>query len=137
MLCDPHFTISLFGMLFFAGWACSSLIIPTLADKYGRKKVLIPCIFANIIIFIVPLVLPANHEMIYIVHFIQFLNGFKNGGLIPIGYAYMMEMFPDRSQIFYGTLWNITDGSTFLTLTLFWRFIVQSWMWTFYAGITF
>ena len=84
-------------MFFFAGWGCSSLIIPTLADKFGRKKVLVPCIIANLIIFLVPIVLPPNHDMIYVVLCVQFLNGFKNGGLIPIGYAYMMEIFPERS----------------------------------------
>ena len=59
MECDGSLTISLFGMMFFAGWAVSSLIFPRISDRIGRKFMFSISIFINIAVFTVMLALPA------------------------------------------------------------------------------
>ena len=59
MECDGSLTISLFGMMFFAGWAVSSLIFPRISDRIGRKFMFSISIFINIVVFTVMLTLPA------------------------------------------------------------------------------
>ena len=84
-------------MMFFGGWTVSSLIVPSLADKYGRKTVFVPTVWVNILCFIIPMVLPAKHNLVYVIIGMQFINGFRCGGMMPIGYSYMLESLPLRS----------------------------------------
>ena len=69
--CSGHLVISSFGMLFFAGFAMGSLIIPSWSDQYGRKKFFIGALVTNLACFILLLVVPA-HRMEY-AYFIVFL----------------------------------------------------------------
>ena len=39
MVCSGKFVVSLFGMMFFTGFAVSSMVLPTLSDKFGRKRI--------------------------------------------------------------------------------------------------
>lgn len=41
LTCSNAFTISFFGMVFFTGFAISSLVVPPFQDKYGRKIVFV------------------------------------------------------------------------------------------------
>ena len=49
MDCYSGFQISLPGMVFFGGWGLSSMVLPSMADKYGRKKLLCYCLLVNLI----------------------------------------------------------------------------------------
>lgn len=84
-------------MMFFSGWTVSSVFMPSFADKYGRKTIFLICLFANMIFFIIPLVMPAKHEMAYIIIGLQFINGMRIAGEMPVGYALMLESIPLRS----------------------------------------
>jgi len=136
LYCDKSILISSFQMMFFGGWTVSSLFLPSLGDKYGRKKVFLPCVFVNMICFVIPMVLPAKHDMVYIIIGMQFINGMRTGGMMPIGYALLLESLPLRSQTFYGTFWMMLDGSTYIFLTIYYRYKSHYWINTFYFGLT-
>jgi len=48
-LCEPKYKIGLLNSIFFAGVVSSVLVIPILADKYGRKPVVITAVCLQII----------------------------------------------------------------------------------------
>ena len=81
-------------MLFFSGWALSSLIIPPFADKYGRKKIYVGLLFFNILSLIGPIFLPKSNYDYVVLYVFVFINGVLCGGRFPIGYTYMIEMLP-------------------------------------------
>ena len=97
LTCVDKNVIGLLGSAYFLGFAISSGITPNLADKYGRKTVFVPTVWVNILCFIIPMVLPAKHDLVYVIIGMQFINGFRCGGMMPIGYSYMLESLPLRS----------------------------------------
>jgi len=135
MDCTSHNIISLFGMLFFTGWAITSLIIPPLADIHGRKNIYVYLLCTNLFTYIVPMVLPgSSFEYVYIIIASFFINGLMAGGKTAVGYCYMLELLPEYKQTLFGTLWLIVDGSTFIFLTIYYRFISRNWFGTFVIG---
>ena len=79
MQCDGKLTISLFGMMFFLGFAIGSVILPPLSDKYGRKNLFLLSLFINIAMFIIDLLLPGgkdHHAMVYVFIATFFVQGF-------------------------------------------------------------
>ena len=75
MECDGSLTISLFGMMFFAGWAVSSLIFPRISDRIGRKLMFSLSILVNIIVFTLMLVLPAKKSMVPVLITLMAIEG--------------------------------------------------------------
>jgi MFS family permease len=60
MICDDPYIIGLFGTMFFAGFALFSPILPSLADKYGRRWFFTGCLVTNFVVFTTILVMPSG-----------------------------------------------------------------------------
>ena len=95
MDCTSHYIISAVGMVFFAGFAISSLVVSPLGDIFGRKKIYVYLMFVNLFTYIVLMCLPAgNFNYVYVIIVTFFINGLMAGGKTAIGYVYMMELIP-------------------------------------------
>lgn len=123
-------------MMLFVGWGIFSFIIPPLADKYGRKKIQIYNIMLNVFVFMVPLMLPgAKFEYVYILIAIMFITGIQCAIKTAVSFNYMMENVPKKHQTLMATIWMAIDASTYIWMTLIYRYISNNWVWIFVIGL--
>ena len=133
--CAGPFWISLFGVLFWAGFAIFSFILPPLSDKNGRKSLFLGCVITNFVIFIVLLFLPENKFdtdpwTVYTVLGLYCALGCQAGGLTSIGYNYFMELAPSSYMSMMGTVWNVSEGAIYMYLTIYYAYIAVDWRYT-------
>ena len=132
MDCSSEFTISLFGMLFFTGYAIGNLIIPVLSDHYGRKKIFVCNMLVRLFSFISLLLLPNDYNCIYIIMAIFFIGGFNSAGRMMVGYCYMIEMAPTKDRSWMCTVWDIHDGTMMIWVTIYYVYVSKNWRPTLY-----
>jgi MFS family permease len=133
MVCADPFVISSFAMAFWIGMAIFSVILPNLSDKKGRKMMFFICLFICwlgyvVLIFLPSANYPTNPEVVYWIIFLMFILGSIEAGRSASGYAYFIELAPERYMKLTGTLWLIMDGSTYLWLTIYYRWIAKDWI---------
>ncbi|KAB8028602.1 MFS transporter [Fluviispira multicolorata] len=81
--------------LFILGGACVPLFLGPLADRYGRKKLLILGVF----IFIVSCILNSFSISIFQFLLTRFLQGTSTGFIGVIGYAAIQELFEEKKAV--------------------------------------
>lgn len=87
LLCEPKWKVGLLGSCFFIGVLLTIIIVPKLADVYGRRPLFLitmyVSIFAQIGIMIV--------EDLYWAYFFMILNGSTFAGKNVVGTNYLLE----------------------------------------------
>ena len=128
MDCQSQFVISLFGMVFFAGFGLSCLLVPPLGDRNGRKMIFVQCITLNLFIFVALLILPKDSETsMYLTIVLMLFAGLISGGRMTVGYCYMVEMAPEKYAGMMGTAWDISESLVYIILTTYYRYINKNW----------
>lgn len=94
LLCESKFKIGLFGSCYFLGEIIALVIVPPLADAYGRKLV-VAISMALSIVALFGLFITHN---IYEAYFYYFLFGLSFPGKIIVGYTYLIEFNKARHQ---------------------------------------
>ena len=90
LACADASTVGLLGSMFFIGWALASLIIPRIADIYGRKNTFT----ASLIVqapAIITIMLSHNIQLTMIALFIM---GACASGRVSVGFQYVFELVP-------------------------------------------
>ena len=117
--------ISWLGISFFIGWAVFSLVSPPLADKYGRKSVLL----INASVFLALSLAILLSKSLNVTIGLLFCLGCTIPGFMSVGYLYACEMLsPSQRNVFnlvycfYETMINIIAILTywFLDNNYFW-----------------
>lgn len=86
--------------MFFLGWAAFSVLIPTIADKYGRKHVItLSCVFTTISVFVISM-----SSSIYVLLFCSFIIGMMTPGRSSVSYVYIMENLTPEWRPFVATI---------------------------------
>ena len=93
ILCAPSWKIGLIGSSFFMGWVLSILVIPPLADIYGRRWFYTWAIFGDLIVYIWIFITHSINQMIAC----MFLLGVFTSGRCSLGYVYMQELVPKQT----------------------------------------
>jgi MFS family permease len=88
--CATNIIKSLIGMVWFIGWVLALLIIPRIADLFGRKQVYMISMVCGTVVY--GAVLLCTNVYFMIVLF--FLSGIFVGIRMSMGYVYMMEFVP-------------------------------------------
>lgn len=114
LVCASSFTISSFGMIFFAGYAIGSAIIPKLADLYGRKRPF----FAINVLSLISLIIIVTVPQLQIVLMCLFLIGLVTSGNFTIGICYMGEFVPEGYDTMLTSYWNGSEGMIAILCTL-------------------
>jgi MFS family permease len=81
-VCKSDLTIGWIGSILFVGWAAGSVVLPRLADIYGRKWIFLGSMMLNVV---VGFVLIFSRE-IWLVMICQFFIGIIAVGRWTIGY---------------------------------------------------
>ena len=87
LLCESNFKIGLFGSCYFFGEIVAFIIVPPLADAYGRKLIVNISIAVSIFAQFGLLI---THN-IYEAYFYYFLLGLTFPGSTIVGYNYLLE----------------------------------------------
>ncbi|CDW77154.1 solute carrier family 22 member 4 [Stylonychia lemnae] len=119
--CLTNYHIGLFGVALCAGMTLSSLCIPLLVQKYGRKMFTYLGAFLQILCYLV-ITISTNYHLYPAVLFAFGITiPFKNF----ITYPHLMEFVP-RQQIFVGGLMRCIDGLVFSISPLILHFVTHN-----------
>jgi putative MFS transporter len=110
LYCDPDWEIGLIGSMYFAGWCCTLLWVPRLADIYGRKWLNFGSLAFETVLFVV---MYFTHS-ITVVMVCMFFTGACLSGKSTVLYVYAQEFLPARNKTIFGSVLNAADGSTLL-----------------------
>lgn len=118
------------GSMFFAGWACTLLWLPGFADRHGRRKLYFYGMIINLALYTI---LMLTRSLIFM-NFVWFFFGLLTSIRSNIGYVYLVEMMPKKSQTYVTTFWNVQEALIyFFSVIYFWK-ISQHWQWIVLVG---
>lgn len=113
------------GSAYFAGYSVSCLIVPRLADIYGRR---LPYIVSSCIQFFVYLGIFFSRDSLMTIALIL-IFGFCGAGRSGIGYLYLLEMMPSDWKTMVGTLTHSVNSCTFIFSALYFWQLSKDWRW--------
>ena len=124
MMCEPKLKIGLLGAVYFIGWAMTTTWLPRFADLHGRKNLFKIAQVCDTLLFAALFMINNINTMLVYMFTIGLLTSLR----INVGYIYMTEFIPKRSQSHFGTAWCALDASVMLWVTLyFMNSISRNW----------
>lgn len=124
LVCTPPVKLGLLGSMYFAGWALTILIIPYLADKYGRKWFFTVSAMVTAAVMVVLYVSRSLGLSISM----MFVAGMANSGRLMVGFVYANEFLVPKWQIIFGTAFHCIDNSTSVISTAYFDFIDKHYL---------
>lgn len=123
-------------MIFTFGFIFGQIFTPWLSDKYGRKKIFMFSSFVNLTtlscIVLIPEMYSHAQALLYV---LLLINGLVTAGRTITGYTYIVEFFPEKTQSYAGTAWNMCEGTVIIYLTLYFVYINRVWRYIFIYAI--
>lgn len=136
LICASHNLISCVGMGFFAGFAAGAAFLPNLSDKYGRKWYYIGSLVLQFVSVLVCCVLPGDYRAcVYVIIFMFFLHGVAHSITTVAGFSMMCDVCNENIIGLVGSLFNCMDGSTYIFLTVYFRYISKNWLYPQIVGL--
>lgn len=125
LICVKPFLLGLIGSAFFVGLCVSTLILPPLADKVGRKWIERSCVAVTI----GTMVACIFSKNIYLTIVMMFCAGFVTSGRFLINYVYGSEFLTERWRVLFGTLVNAIDTSSVIYSALYFDYVSKYVIW--------
>ena len=114
---------TIFTSAIILGIACSLLFIPSIADKYSRKKVF--C-FSLVVSGVTQIcILISNSYILTLV--LLFLFGASWPGVFIVGLVYSLELFPKQAQKLYIFQFLLLNALSLLAISYYYGRISQDW----------
>ena len=102
------------GTLIFVGWTISALIVPRLADLYGRKWTFV----VNTLVQLAALVTIIYSTSYTVVCCALFMIGACSSGRWTVSYVYLMEFLTEKNIKGIGPFFNASAGISFVVASL-------------------
>lgn len=115
LMCATPWKVGFLGSAFFLGWIVTILWVPGMSDRKGRRKFWIAGVAINLILYTMLMTATSLNQMI----FVLFSFGMNTSLRVNVGYIYLMELIPAKSQTFVGTVWNIGEACIYLIGTIY------------------
>lgn len=133
--CKSHLEVSLFSMLFYVGYTLGNIIMNPLSDKFGRKSIFLLCIFMNMSMVFIQILIPegpTHQNMVPIVYATMFINGFFTAARFAVGFTYFAELIPSKYIDIVTSLTNCNEAMTYIFLTIYYWKVSDSdeWRWS-------
>jgi len=122
LVCDRRYLSALLNTIYFVGVTMGSLVCGALADMWGRRKLILACLYLQGI-FGTSLYLASNLEMFMVLRLIQ---GFFIQGLQGCSYTLLQELCPPKKRTFCGFTWEIFWGFGMVMLGII-AFFIRDW----------
>ena len=126
LVCQPDYMIGLIGSATFVGWALMTLVIPPMADKYGRRNIFLVTSLVAAIIMAAQLILAKN---IYVTFVLMLLIGMTFPGNTSIAFVYMCEFLTPDQQVVFSTVCMFFDCTVFLQFTIYYWLVTNNYIW--------
>lgn len=107
LVCEKRFLGPLTSTSYFIGVTFGALILGSLSDKFGRKKMIIACIINALIFGIAVYFSPEN---VFVLMGLRLGQGFFVQGMQTITYTLVVEYTPVRFRNFIACFWPIYFG---------------------------
>ncbi|KFI25171.1 MFS transporter [Haematobacter massiliensis] len=120
------------GTLFFLGMFIGAAMFGRIADRIGRRKVLIVTVACDAVFGLASVFAP-NFELLLIA---RFLTGMAVGGTLPVDYAMMAEFLPPKNRgrwlVYLEGFWAVGTVIVALTAWIASSFgVAEAWRWIF------
>lgn len=119
------------GSSFFIGWTATTLIIPPLADKIGRKWIY----RASIVFTFLPMIIMAFSRSIDLTICMMFIAGAMTAGRVTVGYIYGSEFLTNKWRILFGTLLMFIDGGSVCLSAIYFDWVSKHAIYFEFIGI--
>ena len=126
LFCEPKWKIGMMGSAFFIGWSASILILPRLSDVSGRKIFWRVGMTLQTLCFVLMFLTKSLNFMIIIFFSLGVLSSIRVG----VGFAYFMEMLPQKWQTPAGSVFQMIEASVSIFTTVYYAFIMDKWIYT-------
>ena len=132
LACESQKTIGMIGSAYFLGMAVGCMIIPRLADLYGRRNFILAC---NI------MALPVLGSF-WSMHSAQeaivryFILGCGLSGFVVVNFLYLMEFLVKRHRVTVYTIARVLCELSVVFVVLYFRFLTKDWEYWFYMIIS-
>lgn len=121
--CTSKAQIGLIGSMIFIGWTTSAVILPRMADIYGRKPIIL---FSLTLQFLtMGATFFSNSALLATV--IMFFLGFSCVGRCSISFLFLMELLPYKKTTFYGTIVHMSNGLLTVVFVIYFLYISRNW----------
>jgi putative MFS transporter len=122
------------GTLFFLGMLIGASLFGRLADRFGRRRVLLVTVACDAVFGLLSVFAPS----LGVLFVLRFLTGFAVGGTLPVDYAMMAEFLPARNRgrwlVILEGFWAIGTVAVALAAWLASIFVpAEAWRWIFAA----
>lgn len=122
LVCVSDTKIGLIGSMYFAGWASTCLVLPLLADLYGRKWI----VFSSMVVMAVVMILMTFvSRSIDLTIALVFIAGMCTSGTISTGYCYTQEFFTPKYKILFGFSYNSLEGLIYIFQTVYFAYLFK------------
>ena len=123
--------MGLIGSMYFVGWAATVLIIPTLADKTGRKWWFV----SNVIICGLTMVGFMLSKSLTFTIVLMFIAGAMNSGRVMVGFVFGQEFLTPKWAVIFGTAFHFIDNSTAVISSAYFDFISDQYIFISSVGV--
>ena len=107
------------------------LWFPVLADRYGRRTILIGGVILDLAMYTG--ILFTKHIDVMIT--LCFLDGIFASSSQTVGFIYLMELLPVARQALVAGVYSCWDSCiTYLLATAYFRFVSKDWFWLAFFG---
>lgn len=117
--------IGMIGSAVFIGWALMTLVIPPMADKYGRRKIFIVTTAMIGVIMFLGLYVSNN---IYMTITLMFFAGMTCPGNTSVAFIYGCEFLTASQQNIFSTAVMFFDCLVFLQFTLYYWLVTNNYI---------
>ncbi len=122
------------GTLFFLGMLIGASVFGRLADRYGRRNVLIWTVAGDAVFGLLSVFAPSFGVLLVF----RFLTGIAVGGTLPVDYAMMAEFLPAKNRgrwlVVLEGFWAV--GTVAVAMVAWWAAsagVAEAWRWIFAA----
>lgn len=119
LVCESKFKIGMIGSSFFIGWTLTTILLPAMADKYGRKWIFRLSTLTTGIAMVFLLI----STELYLTVLMMFICGLATPGRISVGFVYGTEFFPKSLRSVYGTCFLVIDTCTLPLTALYFGWV--------------
>ena len=113
------------------GWTMTILIIPLIADRVGRRWIMIGCTLTTTVCLVV-LFLSRSLNLTLIM---MFIAGAMTSGRVTVGFVYLNEFFTPQQQVVLGTCLLTIDTCTYISDILYFSYIGKHYLWVCGIGL--
>ncbi|XP_057313741.1 solute carrier family 22 member 15-like [Hydractinia symbiolongicarpus] len=122
LVCNKNWLDALTGSIVFVGWGIGIIISGFLSDRYGRKRILYPCLFMALLLLLLHAVVNEMWQLLVI----RFLMGIFYSAPALNSYIMVMELIGPNKRVMATTVINFMWPIGALAMTLKAKYI-DSW----------